>query len=99
MAIFALIALGLLAFGGVTRGFTAITADGVRRIDLEHAPRTLPVLSMIDQTGENPVAGRLWQRVRLYDLCHVALHQLRHHLPYKCIGTGVFVAGSTEPGP
>lgn len=52
VAIFAVIALGLLAFGGVTRGFAAITADGVRRIDLERAPRTLPALSMIDQAGK-----------------------------------------------
>ncbi len=50
-AIAVVMALGLLALGGVTRGFAAVTADGVRRIDLERAPRTLPALSMIDQTG------------------------------------------------
>lgn len=50
-AIVVVVALGLLAFGGVTRGFAAVTSDGVRRIDLERAPRTLPALSMIDQAG------------------------------------------------
>jgi len=50
-AIAVVMALGLLALGGVTRGFAAVTSDGVRRIDLERAPRTLPALSMIDQAG------------------------------------------------
>lgn len=50
-AIVVVMALGLLAFGGVTRGFAAVTADGVRRIDLERAPRTLPAISMVDQSG------------------------------------------------
>jgi protein SCO1/2 len=51
-AIFAVLALGLLAIGGVTRGFAAVTADGVRRIDLERAPRALPALPIIDQAGK-----------------------------------------------
>ena len=50
-AIVVVMALGFLAFGGVTRGFAAVTADGVRRIDLERAPRTLPAISMVDQAG------------------------------------------------
>lgn len=51
-AIVVVLALGLLAVGGVTRGFAAVTADGVRRIDLERAPRALPALPLIDQTGK-----------------------------------------------
>ncbi|RTZ48307.1 SCO family protein [Candidimonas sp. SYP-B2681] len=51
-AIFVVIAVGLLALGGVTRGFAAVTADGVRRVDLERAPRSLPALPMIDQAGK-----------------------------------------------
>ena len=51
-AIIVVVALGLLAFGGVTRGFAAVTSDGVRRVDLVRAPRTLPALLMIDQAGK-----------------------------------------------
>ncbi len=51
-AIFAVLVFGLLAIGGVTRGFAAVTADGVRRVDLERAPRSLPTLPMIDQAGK-----------------------------------------------
>ncbi|HEY9280079.1 MAG TPA: SCO family protein [Eoetvoesiella sp.] len=51
-AICAVVALGLMALGGVTRGFAAVTADGVRRVDLEREPRTLPNLPLVDQSGK-----------------------------------------------
>jgi protein SCO1/2 len=40
------------AFGYVTRGFNAITSDGVRRIDLAKSPRPLPNIALIDSRGQ-----------------------------------------------
>jgi protein SCO1 len=52
-----LIALVLLAlagaalFGGLTRGFRAVTSDGVRRIDMARTPRALPAIGLVDSAG------------------------------------------------
>mgnify|MGYP003582504419 CR=1 FL=1 len=46
------VVLALAAFGGVTRGFAAVTSDGVRRLDLERAPRSLPDIPLVDQSGQ-----------------------------------------------
>lgn len=40
-------------FGGVTRGFAAVTSDEARRIDLERSPRALPALALVDQAGRD----------------------------------------------
>jgi protein SCO1/2 len=41
-----------IAFAYTTRGFQAVTADGVRRIDLARSPRPLPAIRLIDSTGQ-----------------------------------------------
>jgi len=46
-----MIVVALAAFSHVTRGFSAVTSDGVRRVDLEQSPRTLPSLPLVDQDG------------------------------------------------
>ncbi|AHG64599.1 SCO family protein [Advenella mimigardefordensis] len=43
--------LGLAAFAAVTAGFAAVTSDGVRRVQLQHNPRTLPDLPLVDSRG------------------------------------------------
>ena len=43
--------LALAAFAGVTRGFAAVTSDGVRRADIAQAPRALPDLALVDGAG------------------------------------------------
>ncbi|WP_199688310.1 SCO family protein [Noviherbaspirillum sedimenti] len=45
-------AAALAAFYWVTAGFSAVSADGVRRAHLAQAPRALPDLALIDQRGE-----------------------------------------------
>lgn len=44
-------AAGAGVFGMLTRGFGAVTADGVRRIDLARDPRALPAIRMTDASG------------------------------------------------
>lgn len=51
LALVIVIILGLSAFAAVTSGFAAVTADGVRRVQLERAPRSLPSLALIDANG------------------------------------------------
>ncbi|MCI2811087.1 SCO family protein [Eoetvoesiella caeni] len=51
LALVGILCLGLLAFAGVTSGFAAVTADSVRRVQLERAPRTLPPLELVDADG------------------------------------------------
>ncbi len=50
-AILAALVLLFLAVASVTRGFAAVTSDGVRRIDLVHTPRILPDIALRDQEG------------------------------------------------
>ncbi len=52
-AVVLMLLLGFAAFSFVTRGFAAVTSDGVRRVDLEHSPRTLPSLALVDQSGQS----------------------------------------------
>ncbi len=52
-AVVLMLLLGFAAFSSVTRGFAAVTSDGVRRIDLERSPRTLPSLALVDQSGQS----------------------------------------------
>jgi protein SCO1/2 len=52
IAVLAVVALAWIAFAGVTRGFAAVTSDGVRRVDLERAPRRLPPIMLVDQAGQ-----------------------------------------------
>lgn len=48
-----LIGISALAIGNhVTRGFQAITADGVRRIDLVRSPRRLPPIPLLGSDGK-----------------------------------------------
>jgi tellurite resistance protein len=42
---------GLALFGSLTRGFQAVTSDGVRRIDMERRARTLPAITLVDSGG------------------------------------------------
>lgn len=51
-AVVLMLLLGFAAFSFVTRGFAAVTSDGVRRIDLERSPRALPSLALVDQSGQ-----------------------------------------------
>ncbi|WGG49938.1 SCO family protein [Rugamonas sp. DEMB1] len=50
-AMCALALAGLLLFDHLTRGFQAVTTDGVRRIDLVRAPRALPPIQLVDSSG------------------------------------------------
>lgn len=45
--------LAITIFAQVTQGFQAVTADGVRRIELERAPRLLPTTILLDSAGNN----------------------------------------------
>jgi protein SCO1/2 len=45
-------ALALAAFAAATRGFTAVTSDGVRRADIARTPRALPGLDLVDASGQ-----------------------------------------------
>jgi protein SCO1/2 len=49
---FLIVVSATAAFAHVTRGFRAVTADGVRRIDLARSPRALPAISMIRSNGQ-----------------------------------------------
>lgn len=51
LAMCALALAGLLLFDHLTRGFQAVTSDGVRRIDLVRAPRPLPPIQLVDSSG------------------------------------------------
>lgn len=51
LAMCALALAGLLLFDHLTRGFQAVTSDGVRRIDLVRAPRPLPAIQLVDSAG------------------------------------------------
>lgn len=58
IAVCAVVALAFMAFAGVTRGFSAVTSDGLRRVELERAPRSLPAIGLIDQSGQLlPLSG------------------------------------------
>jgi protein SCO1/2 len=48
LALMAVLLLAGAAFAHATRGFRAITSDGVRRIDLANTPRSLPPVMLID---------------------------------------------------
>jgi len=52
-AVVLMLLLGFAAFSFVTRGFAAVTSDGVRRVDLERSPRKLPALALVDQSGQS----------------------------------------------
>ncbi|SHH48696.1 SCO family protein [Pollutimonas bauzanensis] len=52
------LAMGLAAYAAVTAGFAALTADGVRRAQLERAPRALPALALVDEHGRDLSLGR-----------------------------------------
>lgn len=52
-ATLAVAGLALAAFSGVTRGFAAVTSDGVRRADIAQAPRALPDLALVDGAGRS----------------------------------------------
>lgn len=51
LALVLLALAGALLFGALTRGFRAVTSDGVRRIDLQRSPRALPPIALIDSAG------------------------------------------------
>lgn len=52
LALIVVLILGALAFSAVTSEFTAVTSDGIRRVQLERHPRTLPDLALVDAYGE-----------------------------------------------
>lgn len=43
--------IAALLFGMTTRGFRAVTSDGVRQLDLARAPATLPDIELTDASG------------------------------------------------
>lgn len=53
LAVLAVAVGALSAFGHITHGFRAITADGARRADIARSPRTLPDLPLVDAAGEH----------------------------------------------
>lgn len=50
-ALVVVLALGLVTFFAVTSGFSSVTADGVRRTQLEREPRKLPPLELVTANG------------------------------------------------
>lgn len=62
------------AFHAATRGFSAVTADGVRRADIAQHPRALPALRLIDASGAGlslATYGQAGQRATLVALQYV----------------------------
>ncbi|MHA7684547.1 SCO family protein [Cupriavidus sp. PET2-C1] len=57
----AMVALVLVLAGAAvfatTRGLRTLSADGARRLDLARAPRELPALALLDQTGRQHAFG------------------------------------------
>ncbi|NYT22942.1 SCO family protein [Alcaligenaceae bacterium] len=51
LALAVVLVLGLAAFAAATAGFAAVTADGVRRVQLERQPRALPPLALVGADG------------------------------------------------
>lgn len=51
-AIAVILCAAFLAFFDATAGFTALTSDGIRRVELARSPRTLPALELIDEAGQ-----------------------------------------------
>jgi protein SCO1 len=51
IAIMLIVLAATAAFAQITRGFHAVTADGVRRIDLARSPRPLPAIPLVDSGG------------------------------------------------
>lgn len=51
--------IAALACAHVTRGFRAVTADGVRRIDLADSPRPLPAIPLVDSMGKTSLLSDL----------------------------------------
>ncbi len=51
LAVLLVVTAALAAFFWATAGFTAVSADGVRRSTLAQAPRALPDIALIDQAG------------------------------------------------
>lgn len=43
---------GVAVFGTMTRGFRAVTSDGVRRIDMARAQPPLPAIELVDSQGQ-----------------------------------------------
>ncbi len=52
LATLAIVTLALVCFAWVTHGFVAITSDGVRRADIEHTPRALPDIGLVNAAGQ-----------------------------------------------
>ncbi|MEM7408818.1 MAG: SCO family protein [Myxococcota bacterium] len=50
-AVAAVVVAGLVSFAVATDGFRAVTTEGARRLDVEHAPRPLPAASLRDHRG------------------------------------------------
>lgn len=48
----AILLVAFAALAQVTGGFAALTADGVRRVELAHAPRALPPVALVDAAGQ-----------------------------------------------
>ncbi|WP_230625697.1 SCO family protein [Cupriavidus necator] len=51
VALLAVIVLGIAAYWATTAGFSAVTSDGLRRIEIARAPRDLPPVQLVDQDG------------------------------------------------
>lgn len=45
----AILAIALSAFAAATSGFKALTSDGIRRVELQRQPRSLPQLLLVDE--------------------------------------------------
>jgi protein SCO1 len=62
---------GVLAFSGLTRGFTVLTAESARRQSVAAAPMRIPELTGIDQQGaRRPAFGRDEGRVLIVDFIY-----------------------------
>jgi protein SCO1/2 len=62
---------GVLAFSGLTRGFTVLTAESARRQSVAAAPMRIPELTGIDQQGaRRPAFGRDAGRVLIVDFIY-----------------------------
>ena len=51
LALLVILAVAVVMFGYVTRGFSAITSDRVRAIDLMRSPRALPDIPLTTSSG------------------------------------------------
>lgn len=61
LALAAVVCAGAALFAALTGGFRTVTSDGMRRLELEQAPRPLPAVALLDSRSRRFPLDRLAQ--------------------------------------